>query len=87
VSRVATCQQAYFQTKNPYLVYFGGSCNGRCWYIEWTSGIFWGHLIYLVYYIVIWYIFMRFGMSHQEKSGSLANKTKNNLSMISWSTS
>jgi hypothetical protein len=35
--------------------------------------IFYGHLVYFTaiwnYFIVIWYIFSRFAMLHQEKSG------------------
>jgi hypothetical protein len=37
------------------------------WYILWLFGIFYGHL---VYFMVIWYIFPRFGKLHQEKSGN-----------------
>jgi hypothetical protein len=43
-------------------------------------GIFYGHLVYftaignilwhLVYFVVIWYIFPRFGILDQEKSGN-----------------
>jgi hypothetical protein len=40
--------------KIPIWVNFGGSCNGRCWYILWTFGLFCSHL---VYFMVIWYIF------------------------------
>jgi hypothetical protein len=29
-----------FKTKIPVWVNFGGPCNGRCWYILWTFGIF-----------------------------------------------
>jgi hypothetical protein len=36
------------------------------WYILQPYGIFYGHLVYL---LVIWYIFYRFGMLWQEKSG------------------
>jgi hypothetical protein len=48
---------------------FGGTCNGRFWYILWPFGLFYGHLVYFVadwytylvaifvYFIVIWYIF------------------------------
>jgi hypothetical protein len=55
------CKMAYFQTKIPILVNFGGSCNGKCWYILWPFGLFYGHLVYftygrLVYLMVIWYI-------------------------------
>jgi hypothetical protein len=48
-------------------VNFGGSCNGRCWYILWTIGKFYSHL---VNFVAIWYIVSRFGMLHQEKSGN-----------------
>jgi hypothetical protein len=34
-----------------------------------SFGVFCGHL---VYFMVIWYIFSRFGMLHQEKSGNPA---------------
>jgi hypothetical protein len=45
---------AYFKTKNPIWVNFGGTCNGRCWYILRPFGLFYGHL---VYFMVIWCIF------------------------------
>jgi hypothetical protein len=38
-------------------------------------GLFYGHSKcygYLVYFVVIWYIFPRFGMLYQEKSGNPA---------------
>jgi hypothetical protein len=41
------------------------------WSILRPFGIFCGHL---VYFIVIWYIFPRFGMLYQEKSGNPAFK-------------
>jgi hypothetical protein len=51
-------------------VNFGGSCNGRCWYI----GLLY---IHLVYFVAIWYIFWffgmfppRFGKLYKEKSGN-----------------
>jgi hypothetical protein len=36
------------------------------------DGIFYGHLVVpiLVQFLVIWYIFPRFGMLHREKSGN-----------------
>jgi hypothetical protein len=34
-------------------VNFGGSCNGNCWYILWTYGLFYGHW---KYFVAIWYI-------------------------------
>jgi hypothetical protein len=38
---------------------FRGCCSesGRGWYILWPFGLFYGHLIYFVDFIVIWYIF------------------------------
>jgi hypothetical protein len=51
-SRVARWYR-YFQTRNPNLDIFGGSCNGRR-YILWPFGIFYCHL---VDFVVIWYIF------------------------------
>jgi hypothetical protein len=48
-----------FQTKSPNLGNFGGSCNGRCWYILRPFGIFNGHLVYLM---AIWYIQWPFGI-------------------------
>jgi hypothetical protein len=37
------------------------------WYILWPVGIFAG---YLVYFLVIWNIYPRFGILYQEKSGN-----------------
>jgi hypothetical protein len=33
----------------------------------WQFGLFYGNL---VYFVVIWYIFLRFGMFYKEKSGN-----------------
>jgi hypothetical protein len=60
------CQMVYFQTKMPIWVNFGGSCRWRCWYVGfmavWSFSrqlrIFYGHS---VYFMVIGYIFTRFG--------------------------
>jgi hypothetical protein len=64
----------HFQTKNPNL--------GKFWKVlQWKmfgifrailsisrpTGVFYGHL---VHFVVIWYIFTRFGMLHREKSGN-----------------
>jgi hypothetical protein len=50
-----------FEPKIPIWINFGGPCDGRCWYILWPFGLFYGHLsiLYglLVYFMVIWYIF------------------------------
>jgi hypothetical protein len=61
-----------FQTKNTNM--------GKFWRaLEWNAGIFYGHLEYFtviwcilwqfVNVLVIWYIFPRFGILCQEKSG------------------
>jgi hypothetical protein len=47
------CQRIYFQTKNHTL--------GQSWKVL--------QRIMLVYYVVVWYIFSRIGMLHQEKFG------------------
>jgi hypothetical protein len=51
------------------LAYFWGPRNGTCWYILWYSGIFNDHLVYVMdvwYFVVIWYIFSRFGMFYKK---------------------
>jgi hypothetical protein len=48
-----------FKPKIPIWVNFGGSSNGRCWNILWSSGLFYG---YLVYFTAIWYILWPFGI-------------------------
>jgi hypothetical protein len=68
------CQMVCFQTKNPNL---GKFCRVLLWKILvyfmtiWSNlrplQIFFGHL---VYFVVIWYIFIRFGILDQEKSGN-----------------
>jgi hypothetical protein len=42
----------------PIGVNFGGSYNGRCWYIIWPFGPFYG---YLVYFMALWPILWLFG--------------------------
>jgi hypothetical protein len=54
-----------FKPKIPIWVNFGGACYGKS--ILRPSEIFYGHL---VYFVVIWYIFPRFGILDQEKSGN-----------------
>jgi hypothetical protein len=64
------CQMAYFQTKNPNLGKF------RRAFAMKDVGIFYGHLVYFpaisVYFMVICYIFSRFGKLYQKKSGNPA---------------
>jgi hypothetical protein len=59
-------------------VNFGGCCNGRCWYILWSLGPFYG-LCYILWTFGIVrgnsYIFSRFGILYQEKSGNPACST------------
>jgi hypothetical protein len=49
-----------FEPKIPIWINFGGPCDGRCWYILWPFGLFYGHLsiLYglLVYFMAIWSI-------------------------------
>jgi hypothetical protein len=75
------CQMAYFQTKNPNLAKFWRVLQWKMlvnymaiWSIVRLLGIFCGHL---VYFMVIWYIFPRFGMLYQEKSGNTAYRRGN----------
>jgi hypothetical protein len=69
-----------FKPKIPVWVNFGGSCNGRCWYILRPFGPISGHFVYCV---AIWYIlwlfgifygylvyFSHFGVLYQDKSGN-----------------
>jgi hypothetical protein len=63
-----------FKAKIQIWVNFGGSWNGRWWYILWTLGPFYGLLLY---FMDIWFIvrgnlvyFSRFGTLYQEKSGN-----------------
>jgi hypothetical protein len=52
------CQMVNFQIKKTVWVNFGRYCNGRCWNIFLTFGIFYGQL---VNFVVIWYILWSFG--------------------------
>jgi hypothetical protein len=73
------CQMVCFQTKNPNL---GKFCRVLLWKIlvyfmtVWSIlrplQIFYGHL---VYFVVFWYIFPRFGILDQEKSGNPASSS------------
>jgi hypothetical protein len=64
----------YFQTKNPNLGKFCRVLQWKMlvnlidiWHILRTFGIFYGHL---VYFVVIWCSFSRFGMLKEEESGN-----------------
>jgi hypothetical protein len=55
-----------FKPNIPIWANFGGSYSGKCWYILWAFGLFYGHLIdfwtfgifsgYLVYFFPFWYV-------------------------------
>jgi hypothetical protein len=49
--------------------------------ILWSFGIFYGHL---VYFMAIWYIFPRFGILRQEKSGNLAEQHTSPASTVTF---
>jgi hypothetical protein len=68
-----------FQTKNPNLGNFGGFLQWKILVCFMTIRsilplleILFGHL---VYFVVIWYIFPRFGIFYQEKSGNPGHRT------------
>jgi hypothetical protein len=59
----------FFKSKIPVWVNFGGSCNGRCWYILLPFGLFYVYIFgiccgHLVYFKVIWYILQLFGICY-----------------------
>jgi hypothetical protein len=61
-----------FKPKIPIWIIF---LIGRCRYNLWTFGLFYGQLVYFIaslytYFVVIWFIFLHFGMLYQEKSGN-----------------
>jgi hypothetical protein len=76
---------AYFQSKNPNL--------GKFWRaLQWNMLVYLMASLYfyqicivcghLVDYMVVWYIFPRFGMMYQEKSGNPDMSRKKDLSKI-----
>jgi hypothetical protein len=60
--------------KSQIWVNFGGPLNGKCWYILWPFGIFYGHL---VFFVVLCHIFPTLECLDQEKSGNPACQRKN----------
>jgi hypothetical protein len=50
----------FFKPKIPIWVNFGGSCNGRCWYIIWSIGLFYGYMVYFVANVYILGLFVMF---------------------------
>jgi hypothetical protein len=69
------CQMVCFQTKIPIWVNFGGSGDGRCWYILRTLGPFYGLLLY---FMGIWYSLWLFGIVFP----ILVFRTKKNLATL-----
>jgi hypothetical protein len=71
-SRVARWQ--IFKQKIPIWVHFGGPCNGRCWHIICTLGLFYFAIWYILWPFGIFYgylvYFSHFGRLFQEKSGN-----------------
>jgi hypothetical protein len=74
----------YFHNKNPNLGIFLRVFEWKMlvyamaiWYILRSIGIFSGHLVHIFYshlvnFVIIWYIFLLFGLFCQEKSGNPA---------------
>jgi hypothetical protein len=57
-----------FKPKIPIWVIFGGPWTGKCLYILWLFGIFYGHLGYVMtigYIVFIWYILSGLGIIYQ----------------------
>jgi hypothetical protein len=73
------CQILNFETKNRNLDKYWTVLQCQM-YILWTFCLFYGHLMnfvaILVYFVVIWYIFPRFGIFYQEKSGNPGRMAK-----------
>jgi hypothetical protein len=62
ISYVCTIRVArwfVYKPKTQIWVIFGGSCKGRCWYILWTLGPFFGLLLY---FMDIWYSLWKIGI-------------------------
>jgi hypothetical protein len=69
-TRARVARWFVFKPKFQILVNFGGYCNGRCWYIFWIFGPFYGLLVYGIFCSNLAY-FSRFGILYQDKSGNL----------------
>jgi hypothetical protein len=62
----------FFKPKIPIWVNFGGPRHGKRWYILWPFGNL----------AAIWYIFPRFGILCQEKSGDPAHRATTKTSEL-----
>jgi hypothetical protein len=74
IDRYRVARWYIFKPKIPNWANLEGPCNGRCWYILWPFSLLYGYFVYavviMVYFVVIWSIFPRFGMFYREKSGN-----------------
>jgi hypothetical protein len=62
--------------KIPTLVYFEKSWNENSWYILWRFSTF-GYILWqFVFFVVIWSIYIRFGMLFKEKSGNPGSRQR-----------
>jgi hypothetical protein len=62
---------AYFQTKIPIRVNFGGPWNVKVWYLKWPFDTFYGHLVICV--VASWYILPRFGICVKKNLATLVS--------------
>jgi hypothetical protein len=74
------CQMAYLQTKNPSLGKFWRALEREMCVYFWPFGIVYIRTLDILYgslvlLVVIWYVFSRFGVLHQAKSGNPARST------------
>jgi hypothetical protein len=74
-----------FKPKFPIWVNFGGPWNRKCWYIL-LSFEYFEVILYIIRafgnVVVIWYIFPRFGILCQEKSGNPASLSNGALRKV-----
>jgi hypothetical protein len=88
--RLRVARWHIFKPKIPIWLNFGGSCNGRCWYILWPLGIFYRNLVYIC---ILWpfgilndylVIFPRFGILYKAKSGNPVVRPSVSIQMMIW---
>jgi hypothetical protein len=70
----AARRQVHFQTKNRNLGIFWKALPWKMFVFSWPFCLFYCKMVIgnLVHFVVIWYIFPRFGMLHRERSGNPA---------------
>jgi hypothetical protein len=76
------CQLAFFQTKIPIWVTFGGSYNERCWYILCPFGILCRFYRHWVYFSQFWYVVAR--EIWHPCYGVLVRKSTHSVSTSAW---